>query len=279
MNDSTTGDATMHDAPLHHCLAAPDEPPMPALQDLRTALAEHHLGATIVYREGEPKLLIDQMPLLVNLSGGRFRWELPEASVPDLQAGHIAADDCLAAAAQLSSLINEALLGQISEAVTHAELDTSGDQAGAFIGLDTLITTAALPGPPARDPHPELVHACRALSSGQLHFHELSLELASEAERASPAQRAAQSLAISLARALHPSYDNSTTALPINRWVAAIWVCQGLVALTDGTHFVWLQPPRPGQPAKLYATQDLQTAMRRLSLERTLRTTSRASRT
>ncbi|MEV4116812.1 hypothetical protein [Nonomuraea sp. NPDC049695] len=242
------------------------EPPMPALYDLRAALADHHLEASIVFRNGQPHLLIDKASMLVRLDSNHFVWRPASRSTPADWAGQHAANDVDTAAAALSTAINEALVRSLTPRARREEFDTGAPDDRAFSLADWDAVTAPDDGPtsPAHDASAEFEHACEALRCGILRIHELSLEMATDAERASPALAAGEALA----DALNSPFDDSATAIPINRWVTAIGICHNLIALTDSTRFAWLPPIRPDEPAKLRATQVLPNAVRLLSRER-----------
>ncbi|TMR22451.1 hypothetical protein ETD86_11425 [Nonomuraea turkmeniaca] len=263
--------ATMEDIASH---GLGHEPPMPALYDLRTALADHHLEASIVFRNGQPHLLIDKASMLVQLDSNHFAWRPASPSTPADWAGQHAANDIDTAAAALSTAINEALVRRLTTQARREEPDTGApdDQTFPIAGRDAVTAPADSPTSPAHDASAEFEHACEALLYGTLQIHELSIDMATDAERASPAQAAGEALA----EALNSPFDDSATAIPINRWVTAIGVCCNLIALTDSTRFVWLPPIRPDEPAKLRATQVLPNAVRLLSRERARITAPRA---
>ncbi|GAA1613135.1 hypothetical protein GCM10009733_006500 [Nonomuraea maheshkhaliensis] len=263
--------ATMEDIPSH---GLGHEPPMPALYDLRTALADHHLEASIVFRNGQPHLLIGEASMLVRLDSNHFTWRPASPSAPADWAGQHAADDIDTAAAALSTAITDALVRRLTTRATPEELDTGApdDQGFPLAVRDSATASADGSTSPAHDASAEFEHACEALRCGTLQIHELSLDMATDAERASPALAGGEALA----KALNSRFDDSATAIPINRWVTAIGVCRNLIALTDSTRFVWLPPIGPEEPAKLRATQALPNAVRLLSRERAQITAPRA---
>ncbi|WP_188196663.1 hypothetical protein [Nonomuraea sp. SYSU D8015] len=255
------------------------EPPIPALYDLRIALADHLLSASIVFRNGEPHLLIDQAPVLVHLVGDHFAWRPADSSTPAELAGQHATDDIEAAAAALSNDVNEALVRHLNtrthQGAPRVGVPGMGAMDGhtlSIIGREADTTPVPSATTPADTAAREFEHACYALRCGTLRFHDLSLEVATDAERTSAAWATGEALA----EALNSRYDDRATAIPINCWVTAIWVCPDVIVLTDSTHFAWLQPARTVEPAKLRATQGLPNAVRLLARERTQIMVSRA---
>ncbi|MGW4412244.1 hypothetical protein ACWEJ6_50185 [Nonomuraea sp. NPDC004702] len=243
------------------------EPAMPALYDLRTVLADHHLEASIVFRDGQPHLLIDKASMLVRLDSDHFAWRPSSPPRSAHWAGRHVANDIDAAAAALSAAINEALVGRLTTRAMGEELGTGApdEHVPPTTGRHALTAPAAdAPSSRAHNASAEFEHACEALRCGTLRIHELSLAMATDAERASPALAAGEALA----EALNSPFDDRATAIPINRWVTAIGVCRDVIALTDSTRFVWLPPIRPDEPAKLRATWALPNAVRLLSRER-----------
>ncbi|MEU6720704.1 hypothetical protein ABZ897_55405 [Nonomuraea sp. NPDC046802] len=240
---------------------------MATLQDLRTALTTHHLATSIVFRDAQPCLLIAQMPLLVRLDGETFTWQAADSSCLSLRPGQTPAVDCEAAAAAVSTAITGTLVRELDQSILPSVADPHAEEAAPSAGPPSTTGATASSGLPSAGGHPELHHACEALTQGTLEFHDLSLILASASERASPAYLAGEALAA----ALNARGDLGTPAAAINDWVTAIWVCQGLVVLTDGTHFAWRQTGKPGKPVRWYTVRGVSAALRHLASERARR--------
>ncbi|MEV4080617.1 hypothetical protein AB0J43_10065 [Nonomuraea fuscirosea] len=277
--DTAPAAALAQAASLPPSLATPGEAPMAALMDVRTALAERGVSAAIVFRNGSPRLLIGDASLLVRWEEGSFTWGQEDVSPPsgtprpDRPSRHISAHDCAAAevTAVVSSVVSAVTTSPArladEPACQRALVASAGDNhpvAGVYEPAGPATASTALP---AARWHPELQHACEALAKGALMFHDLSVELASPAERTSPAHRAGQALATSL----DAHKDVGSVAIPINPWVSAVWACQGLIVLTDGACFVWPQMTEHGGQLRWRVVHDLQRAVQGTRQERARR--------
>ncbi|GAA1614126.1 hypothetical protein GCM10009733_007870 [Nonomuraea maheshkhaliensis] len=262
-------------ASLSPALAMPGEAPMAALMDVRTALAERGVSASIVFRNGSPRLLIAGASPLARWEEGSFTWGQEDVSPPsgsprpDRPSRHINAHDCAAAVvtAVVSAVTTSPARLADEPARQRALVASAGDNdpvAGVYEPAGPATASTALP---AARWHPELQHACEALAKGALMFHDLSVELASPAERTSPAHRAGQALAT----ALDAHKDVGSVAIPINPWVSAVWACQGLIVLTDGACFVWPQMTEHGGQLRWRVVHDLQRAVQGARHERAKR--------
>ncbi|WP_431929973.1 hypothetical protein [Nonomuraea jabiensis] len=265
-SDDTGSVPALSDSPVVY-----DPGAMATLQDLRTALNTHHLATSVVFRDAQPCLLIDQMPLLVRLAGDTFTWQAADSSRPSLRPGQTSAVDCEAAAADISTAINGTLVQELSQSILSSVADPHAE-AEAPPPAGPALTTGAIAssGMSSAGGHPELHHACEALMQGTLQFHDLSLMLVNASERASPAYRAGEALAA----ALNARGDHDLPVAAINAWVAAVWVWHGLVVLTDGTAFVWRQTGKPGRPVRWYTVPGVAAAVRHLMSERARRMTA-----
>ena len=240
----------------------PAEPPTPVLFDLRAALQELHLSACLVFREGQPRLLVEQLRLTIAVSGDAYVWG-PESRPTWLKPDIAPLEETEAAASVVSDSVNAVLTRQAREhaVVRIADLLNEEEEAAALVQRDPLPSRSRR----LLQPHPELVYAAPALGGGgrapTLHLFHLLPGIATRRELAADAYQAARVLA----RNLDQRHRTDSTALPVSPWVAAIWVSPTITALTDGTFYLWLSPPGHGTGSKLYCRSTLQGTERLLS--------------
>jgi hypothetical protein len=214
------------------------ERPATLVVGLRNWLRHLHLPSCLVFRDGIPHLLIEQVPALVRVTPLGFLCHLPRSpGLPHDQSMVIAQPPMEEAAVQISTLVNAELVGQLKRRARDpyrlSQLHHGLRSVRSPDDCERDGTTAVR----ARS---ELMEAAHALRCGKLSIDDLEpAEDTPPAELGSAAYMAAYRL-----RCLIFSGGGQMHIMPVNPWVAMALVERGPSVLTDGTFVCWVSPRR-----------------------------------